>query len=535
MPALGRRILRDGSEEAGVQAATATATSSPSSLFIQTLSSGNIVEAAKLAPIAYAHWWLRLIQEDPWHVVVETVLLAFIIYLVLLKRGSGRRKGRSELSTKEVEELVAEWRPAPLVPPITPQDRQLIDETPVIEAYLEANRVRLVGDRKPKLNLVSLDFLGMGSRKELKDAAKETLEEYGCGSCGPRGFYGSVLPHVQIENDIAAFLGTEGAISYSDTASTLSSTTPAFAKRGDLLLVDAGISEAVAVGVELSRARVVTYRHNDMDDLKRALDAVLEEDKRLRRDATKQRRFIVSEALFRTTGQVVDLKRLVELKKKYGFRLILDESLSFGVMGSTGRGATEELGVPVQDVDILMVSMAYALASVGGVCVGNIEVVDHQRLSGAGYCFSASAPPFVSRAASSALAVIKSSPELLQQLRDNTTALRKAVQVASPHLVVVSAPQSPVIHVGLAETLSSQKTVDEQATMLRDIVHGALVDGIFITEAKHLKNEKSRLDGNPVKSAPTLRITARATLTPNDVKDVAAVLRRVCERVLRRS
>mmetsp|Transcript_10669 Transcript_10669/g.30596 ORF Transcript_10669/g.30596 Transcript_10669/m.30596 type:complete len:103 (-) Transcript_10669:12-320(-) len=102
MPALGRRILRDGSEEAGVQAATATATSSPSSLFIQTLSSGNIVEAAKLAPIAYAHWWLRLIQEDPWHVVVETVLLAFIIYLVLLKRGSGRRKGRSELSTKEV-------------------------------------------------------------------------------------------------------------------------------------------------------------------------------------------------------------------------------------------------------------------------------------------------------------------------------------------------------------------------------------------------------------------------------------------------
>ena len=116
----------------------------------------------------------------------------------------------------------------------------------VVEKY-DGDYVHLSTGGKPKLNLVTFDFLAMGQRKEPKDGAEETLNEYGCGSCGPRGFYGSVLPHIEIEDAVAEFMRTEGAISYSDSASTVTSTIPAFAKKGDLLVIDDGVHEPVLV------------------------------------------------------------------------------------------------------------------------------------------------------------------------------------------------------------------------------------------------------------------------------------------------
>ena len=185
---------------------------------------------------------------------------------------------------------------------------------------------------------------------------------------------------------------------YSDGASTCSSTVAAFAKRGDILVVDEGIYEPLMTGVYLSRANVHWFKHNDMEDLERVLTELHRTDQRLGRKPNALRRFIVVEGLYKNLGTIAPLDKIVELKKKYNYRLILDESFSFGCLGKTGRGALEHFSKRhMYDAEIVTIALENSIGSIGGVTVGNEEVVDHQRLSGAGYCFSASAPPTISR------------------------------------------------------------------------------------------------------------------------------------------
>ena len=197
---------------------------------------------------------------------------------------------------------------------------------------------------------------------------------------------------------MSSYLGTEGAILYSDGASAATSTVAAFAKRGDLLIVDEGVSESLLVGVTLSRANVRYFRHNDVKDLKRVLEKVRLQDLQYKRKSTDQRRFLIVEGLYRNWGTIAPLKEIVKLKEEYHYRLIVDDSHAIGTLGKNGRGSLEHAGLkPMVHAEIITFSLENALGSVGGMTVGSEEVVDHQRLSGAGYCFSASAPPFLSK------------------------------------------------------------------------------------------------------------------------------------------
>jgi 7-keto-8-aminopelargonate synthetase-like enzyme len=270
------------------------------------------------------------------------------------------------------------------------------------------------------LNFCNFDFLGFQTSEALKEASKTALNKYGCGSCGPRGFYGTIDAHLQLEEEISRFCKTDQAILYSDGASTCSSTVAAFAKRGDLLVVDEGVYEPLSTGVYLSRANVHWFRHNDVQDLERVLQELQATDRKLGRKQGAQRRFIVVEGLYKNMGTIAPLDEIVALKHKYKYRLILDESFSFGTLGKTGRGALEEHNKrPMYDAEITTIALENSIGSIGGVTVGNEEVVDHQRLSGAGYCFSASAPPFTASAAVASLRILEERPDLVQTLQSN--------------------------------------------------------------------------------------------------------------------
>uniref|UniRef100_A0A7S2D437 serine C-palmitoyltransferase n=1 Tax=Octactis speculum TaxID=3111310 RepID=A0A7S2D437_9STRA len=332
------------------------------------------------------------------------------------------------------------------------------------------------------------------------------------------------MPHIEIEQEVASFMGTEGAISYSDTASTVTSTLPAFAKKGDLVMIDSAIHEAIQVGADLSRAKIVYFDHNDMQDLERKLEQVRSEDKRLRRDSTKQRRFIVTEALFREYGDLAPLKELVELKEKYGYRLFLDESLSFGTLGATGKGLTEHYQVPVEAVDMLTVSMAYSLASIGGLCIGSMEVVDHQRLSGAGYCFSAAAPPFVSRFAREALVRLQKEPALVEELQKNAQLVVKEIKSkCDGKLKLLSNPASPLVVLafdGQASTLPHKI----QLEILRQVIAGCTARDVLIGSSEDIQGPKMA-DG----LGPKFRLTMRSTFSEAEVCNLVAVLSEVLE------
>ena len=276
--------------------------------------------------------------------------------------------------------------------------------TGLVVAGIEGSRLFLAAGppaaaaHPPAINFATLDPLSSSSSPALRRVARSALSRYGCGSCGPRGFYGTIDAHLEAEGSVSDFLGTEGAILYSDGASASTSTVAAFAKRGDLLVVDEGCNEALLVGVTLSRANVRYFRHNSVRDLRRVLEKIAAQDGARGRGPTDQRRFLVVEGLYRNWGTIAPLDEIVKLKEEFHYRLILDDSHGMGALGASGRGALEHHGLRhMEHAEIVTFSLEYSLGSVGGMTVGSEEVVDHQRLSGAGYCFSASAPPFLSK------------------------------------------------------------------------------------------------------------------------------------------
>jgi serine palmitoyltransferase len=342
--------------------------------------------------------------------------------------------------------VVAEYDPA------TPaNDSTGIQARRLVMRVLESSASGAESLSGPKVSFCSKDFLGLLASKPVVEAAKTTLDTYSLGSCGPRGFYGTTRKHLELEDELAHFLEAPESITYSDETTTTASVIPAFAKRGDVLLVDAGVSHAVQIGCKLSRSKLLLFKHNDAADLERYLAAQQRADaKDSGRLAANQRRFIVVEGLYTNYGDVCPLPAFVRLAQKYKWRVILDDSQGFGVLGRTGRGTLEHHGLRHDDVDVHVGSLSGTLSSVGGFCVGSREVVDHQRLAGAGYCFSASAPPFLCATAAAALRTMRKHPEMLAALHTKAQRLHQALESKLSRCArVVSDPVAPTKHIEL--------------------------------------------------------------------------------------
>jgi len=377
---------------------------------------------------------------------------------------------------------------------------------PIIESY-KGKYVKVKNIKKDILNLASYDFLSLSNNDEVKKETIRCLEFYGVGSCGPRGFYGTIDQHLRIEAAVAKFCGVQEAIAYSEGASAVTSAISAFSKKGDLLLVDEACGLPILNGVDLSRSTVYYFKHNDMDDLESILKTIADDDRRLKRNSLDQRRFIIVEGLFRNTGLLCPLPKIIELKEKYFYRLIIDESLSFGSIGKTGRGVLEHFNVAPSEVEIRIISMDTTLASCGGICVGTREIVDHQRLSGAGYCFSASSPPFFSGAATVALEIMEKNPGLLAKLHSNANKLGTALEKIKG-LKLFSNEKNPIMHLVIHPT---PKKIEEEEDKILRIVQNCLDLGLGIVASKQALTKSSK------NLRPSIRICASSELTDKDI------------------
>lgn len=359
-------------------------------------------------------------QNDPIRSLFELLLLLFAIRYFLASKYSYNKKNYVQLTEKEIDELVREWEPEPLIKPVDSDDQQLIDKIPVITEHngpivtLEGH-----GDRK-FLNLTTTDVYNFNNSEDMKNRAVESIRKYGVGSCGPAGFYGHQDAHGDCEVSLAKYVGCEGSLLYSQGLATESSVIPCFLKRGDIILADKAVNIAIQKGIQLSRATVFWYEHNDMDDLEKVMIRV----NNLHRKGPIPRKFLVTEGLFETQGDSPDLKTLVALKTKHRFRLLLDESWSLGVLGETGRGLPEEYGLSRKDVDITVASLATAFGSAGGFCAGDRDVVDHQRITSLAYTFSATMPPYLANLTSQVVSLF--SDEKFR--KQHFTSLRRKTQ-----------------------------------------------------------------------------------------------------------
>lgn len=458
-------------------------------------------------------WWWSLAvhtwENNPGHVLLEAFCIAFIIVLLFLKPSSSRKE--EKLTAKEEEELIREWKPEPLVPVLSAELQEAANRPVRIAEGTTDAYVRVNG--RECLNLASYNFLGIASMQEIKDVCEATILKYGVGSCGPRGFYGTIDVHLELEKKIAQFFGTEEAILYSDGLACVSSVIPAFAKAGDLIICDEGVNFHIQQGLLLSRSQIKYFKHNDMADLESVLKSVIAEDKKTGRRLN--RRFLVAEGIYHNYGDLCKLSQIVELKNKYKFRLILDDSMGFGVLGATGRGTPEEFGVPMSEIEIYCAALDATISTCGGFCTGTHEVCNHQRLSGAGYCFSASSPPYSSVAAMKALEILQEHPESLAKLKQNSITLHDLLRDIDS-LSFQGSDISPVVHL----YLSKSKTAEAELRALQYVSDELDRHDIIACVSQYIPQEVKR-------PRPSLRVLITCNHSEADLRKFVTKLKSI--------
>ncbi|KAK7321675.1 hypothetical protein VNO77_32538 [Canavalia gladiata] len=444
------------------------------------------------------------------HLFIEVFLLVVILFLLSQK---SYKPPKRPLTNKEIDELCDEWVPEPLIPSL---NKELQYEPPVLES---AAGPHTIVNGKEVVNFASANYLGFVGHQKLLDSCSSALEKYGVGSCGPRGFYGTIDVHLDCEARIAKFLGTPDSILYSYGLSTMFSAIPAFSKKGDIIVADEGVHWGIQNGLYLSRSTVVYFKHNDMNSLRETLENITSKNKRA---ATKLRRYIVVESVYQNSGQIAPLDEIIKLKEKYRFRVLLDESNSFGVLGGSGRGLTEYYKVPVEKIDIITAAMGHALATEGGFCTGSARVIDHQRLSSSGYVFSASLPPYLASAAITAIDVLEENPNLITKLKSNIALLWKGLSKI-PGFTIASNPESPIVYLRLEKSSGSVK---DDLHLLENIAERALKEeSVFVVTSKRSTLDKCRL---PV----GIRLFVSAGHSESDLLKASESLKRVAASVL---
>jgi serine palmitoyltransferase len=264
--------------------------------------------------------------DHPYHFVIEAFLIVFIFY-IFFQRSYKEKTNRDTLTPGEIEALIEEWQPEPLVakkqadPRVIDVDHVQVKKRYVIDSMLDREidlKVIPVNYNKSKnekevkikaLNMTTVGFLGAQSHPEILKKSEEAIRRYGPGSCGPRGFYGTIDVHIELEKKLAGFMGFEEAVLFGSGFATISSVIPAFSKQPDYLLVDKACNYAIQTGVNLSRSEVRWFNHNDIKDLERILQSL--KDVFVKK---QQKVFVVVEALYGHSGDLAPLKELIALK-----------------------------------------------------------------------------------------------------------------------------------------------------------------------------------------------------------------------------
>ncbi|GFO41467.1 serine palmitoyltransferase-1 [Plakobranchus ocellatus] len=458
------------------------------------------------------------VLQAPWYHMVFEVALVLLIVKIYISQSFSPEK--TVLTDKEKETLVEEWVPEPLAPDV-PDDHPILKS---MEKYcIEGQNGKYVTvNGKSCINLASFNFLSMVGKKEIEDEALKALKVYGVGSCGPRGFYGTMDVHLHLEDDLAKFMNCEEAILYSYGFATIASAIPAYSKRGDIIYADENVGFAVQKGLTASRSHIRWFRHNDMEHLESLLIEQEKLDKKNPKKAKVTRRFIVVEGLYLNSGDICPLPKLVELKWKYKVRIFLEEAMSFGVLGQTGRGVTEHFEISPDHIDLIAASLETAIASTGGFCCGKKFIIDHQRLSGLGYCFSASQPPMLASAALQALKMLESKPRILVDLRENCERFHQKL-MNMPGVKVIGDPISPIKHLMLAEP-AGDPGLDVRT--LEMVVDNAMNDGVALTVSRYLEPEEH------LPKDPSIRLSVNCELTHEEIDRSADIISQSFQAVL---
>ncbi|QDT55980.1 2-amino-3-ketobutyrate coenzyme A ligase [Caulifigura coniformis] len=317
------------------------------------------------------------------------------------------------------------------------------------ERIIETPQGRHVAvDGREVLNLCANNYLGLAQHPAIRQAGHDGLDQWGYGLASVRFICGTQGVHKSLEHELSSFLGTDDTILYSSCFDANGGLFETLLGPEDAIISDELNHASIIDGVRLCKAQRFRYRNNDMSELEARL-----------KDASSARfRLIATDGVFSMDGYVANLAGLCELADKYDAIVMVDDSHAVGFMGASGRGTHEYCGV-MDRIDILTGTLGKALGGAsGGYTSGRQPIIDLLRQRSRPYLFSNTVAPPIVAGTLKALQIIKSSPELLSRLRENTSFFRQAMTAAGLSVLPGEHPICPVMigDAALASTMAAR-------------------------------------------------------------------------------
>ena len=316
--------------------------------------------------------------------------------------------------------------------------------------------VYVTGHNHPVLMFGSNSYLGLTNDPRLKEAAKKAIDKYGTGCAGSPFLNGTLDIHIQLQDELAEFLGKDGVMLFSAGFLANSGVIPNICSRGDYLFYDERVHASIMEGRLITIATTQKYRHNDMADLERVLAKVPLEASKL----------VVTDGVFSMEGDVAHVDKMVEICNKYGATLMVDEAHGLGVFGREGRGTCDHFNM-LPNVELVMGTFSRSLASVGGFIAADKETINWMKHSVRPYIFTASITPASTASVLEALHIMRTEPERNAALWDNQ---RYALKAFKDLGFEIGNTQTPIIPLFIRDNV---KTFT--------ITHELLEDGVFVT------------------------------------------------------
>ena len=266
----------------------------------------------------------------------------------------------------------------------------------------------MIVEGKRVLNMCSNNYLGFADDERLRAAAKEAIDRYGVGPGAVRSIAGTMDLHIELEEKLAAFKGTEAALSVQSGLNTNLATIPLLMGREDIIFTDELNHASIIDGCRLTKAKRVIFPHRDVDGLR----DLLEENKGI------EKKLIVTDGVFSMDGDLAPLPEIVEAAEEYGAMVMVDDAHGEGVLGSHGRGIVDHFGLHGR-VDIEAGTMSKAFGVVGGYIAGSSELVEYLRQRARPFLFSSAATPPDVAACIAAVDILQETDAPVKKLWEN--------------------------------------------------------------------------------------------------------------------
>jgi len=378
---------------------------------------------------------------------------------------------------------------------------------------------RIEIDGKTYLNFSSNDYLGLANEAALKEAAVRTVEKFGTGSGASRLVCGSLAPHVELEEALAAFKGTDAALSFSSGYATAIGTICALVGKDDILVVDKLCHASIIDAARLSGAKLRILAHNDLNDLEEILRWAHQRLSAVSSVAqSRPNILIVTESVFSMDGDLAPLPEIIDLKDRYSAWLMVDDAHATGLYGANRRGLAEACGIS-ERIEIQMGTLGKALGAAGGYICGSRRLIDFLINRARSFIFSTAPVPSAAAAATAGIDFVRSAAgaERCAWLWDRVGEFKAATwpnssdfSDANSNDAVRRAPANGSAIMPLM--IGDESKAMEAAAALR-------TEGIFIPAIRY---------PTVARGAARLRLALTGTHTSEDVQQLVAALKRLC-------